>query len=527
MNNFYALIYLTEVLKNKCKGQTFQFSISPHKNVWDAYISPEENRFRIKFSSDPSETALFTDSDRPPKKDNITRFFEPLAGKTIQNVIMADNDRYITFIFDQKFSLMFQIFGNTPNIFLLKKDEIIESFKSPDKFEGKSAPEPRQVSVSKTPHPDDSVKRVITKLDPKFPRHLIPLVIDEFKLKEKSIPEIKEIVDRLIESMLNRPEFRVLENGNLCLIPGDLLSYGNLKVFDNVDDAIRFAYYRASHERRLENQRQSIQPKIEKIISKYESTIQELQKADKGLKRAEKYEKFGHILMAHAHEKKAFSDSVTFPDLYNSEKMIEIPVKPGLSLAENAQYYYEKSAKSKRGVKESKRRLTEIKKKLEALKELQESLNEVDKLYEFRDWYKEHEEDLFEAGVLKAEAAQKAPPYRVLEIDGYEVWVGKNAKSNDQLTTDAHKEDVWMHARGVSGSHVVIRMDNHKEMPPKETLLKAASVAAWNSKARGSGLAPVIITKRKYVVKPKGAPTGTVRVNREEVEMVKPQKMPS
>ncbi|MDX1641996.1 MAG: NFACT RNA binding domain-containing protein, partial [Balneolaceae bacterium] len=243
--------------------------------------------------------------------------------------------------------------------------------------------------------------------------------------------------------------------------------------------------------------------------------------------RVEKYEKYGHILMAHAHEKNEFNDSVTFPDLYNPEKEVEIPVKPEQSLAENAQYYYEKSAKSKRNVKESKRRLKEIEKKLSHLKELQASLKEVDKLYEFQDWYKEHEQDLFDAGVLKAEAAKKAPPYRVLEIDGYEVWVGKNAKSNDQLTTDAHKEDVWMHARGVSGSHVVIRMDNHKEMPPKETLLKAASVAAWNSKARGSGLAPVIITKRKYVVKPKGAPTGTVRVNREEVEMVKPQKMPS
>lgn len=527
MNNFYALIYLTEVLKNKCKGQPFLFSISPHKNVWDAYVSNEENRFRIKFSSDPSETALFIDSDRPPKKANTTRFFEPLSGKTIRDVTMADNDRCINLLFDQKFSLMFQIFGNTPNIFLLKNDEIIESFKSPDEFEGKTAPKPRQASVAKIPNPDDSVKRVITKLDPKFPRHLIPLVIDEFGLKEKSISEIKDVVDSLINSMLNRPEFRVLENGNLCLVPESLLPYGNLKVFDNVNDAVRFAYYKSSHERRLENQRQSIRPKMEKIINKYESTIQELQKADKGLKRADKYEKYGHILMAHAHEKKAFNDSVAFPDLYNPEQEVEIPVKPELSLAENAQYYYEKSAKSKRSVKESKRRLGETEKKLDHLKELQTSLNEVNKLYEFQDWYKEYEQDLFDAGVLKAEAAKKAPPYRVLEIDGYEVWVGKNAKSNDQLTTDAHKEDVWMHARGVSGSHLVIRMDNHKEMPPKQTLLKAASVAAWNSKARGSGLAPVIITKRKYVVKPKGAATGAVRVNREEVEMVKPQKMPS
>lgn len=527
MNNFYVLIYLTEILKNKCKGRSFQFSTSPHKNVWDSYFIDDDNRFRIKYSVDPSETALFIDSYRPPKKANMLTFFEILSGKKVRDVIMADNDRYINFIFDDQHLLMFQIFGNTPNIFLIKNGEIIESFKSPDEFVGEPAPTPRQATVAKTPESNDSAKRVITKLDPKFPRPLIPLVVDEFNLKNKTISEIEEVVKTLVDSMLENPEFRVLENGNLCLIPSKHLPVPNLKVFENVNDAIRFAYYKTSNERRLENQRQSIQPKIERIINKYESTIRDLEKADKGLKRAEKYEKFGHILMAHAHEKKAFSDSVTFPDLYNPEEMVEIPVKPKRSLSENAQYYYDKSSKSKRNVEESKRRLGKIKKKLKQLKELEASLNQIDKLYEFRDWYKEHEKELLETGVLKTDTSKKGPPYRVLKIDGYTVWVGKNAKSNDQLTSDAHKEDIWMHARGVSGSHVVIRMDNHKEMPPKKTLLKAASVAAWNSKARGSGLAPVIITKRKYVVKPKGAPAGTVRVNREEVEMVKPQKMPS
>jgi predicted ribosome quality control (RQC) complex YloA/Tae2 family protein len=404
---------------------------------------------------------------------------------------------------------------------------ILESFKSPNDFEGQPPPEPRKSSTAKTPSKNDPVKQVIIKLDPKFPRHLIPLIIDEFRLKGKSIQEIKNVVDTLIDAMLNKPQFRVLDNGNLCLIPEDLLPYTSLKVFDNVNDAIRHAYYKTTNERRLEARRQSIKPKIDRIINKYESTIQQLKHADKGLKRADKYEKYGHILMAHAHEKNEFNESVTFPDLYNQDEMVEIPVKPKKSLAENAQYYYQKSNKSKRNVEESKRRLGEIKIKLKKLKELQQSLNKMDKIYEFRDWYKEHENDLLEAGVLKADTEKKTPPYRILEIDGYQVWVAKNAKSNDQLTTDAHKEDVWMHARGVSGSHVVIRMDNHKEMPPKKTLLKAASVAAYNSKARGYGLAPVIITKRKYVVKPKGAPTGAVRVNREEVEMVKPQKIPS
>lgn len=527
MNNFYALIYLTEVLKNKCKGQTFEFSTSPYKNVWDGYFTDKKNSFRIKFSANPSETALFADSYRPPKKTNTTRFFDQLSGKPVRDVSMADNDRYITFWFDPDWTLMFQIFGNTPNIFLVKDEHIVEAFKSPDDFIDKPAPKPRTSSVAKTPTPDDSVKRIITKLDPKFPRHLIPLVVEEFDLKGKRIPDIKEIIEKLTDAMLHRPEFRVLGNGNLCLIPQNLLPAENLKVFDGINTAIQFVYYKTSNERRLEAQRQSIQPKIERIIHKYESTIRELEQAEKGLKRADTYEKYGHILMAYAHEKKAFNDSVTFPDLYNQNEVVEIPVKPDKSLAENAQSYYEKATKSKRNVEESKRRLGEIKKKLETLKELQASLNKVDKLYEFQDWYKEHEEALHKANVLKADNTQKAPPYRVLEVDGYEIWVGKNAKSNDQLTTDAHKEDIWLHARGVSGSHVVIRMDNHKEMPPKPTILKAASIAAWNSKARGSGLAPVIVTKRKYVVKPKGAPAGSVRVNREEVEMVKPQKLPS
>lgn len=526
MNNFYALIYLTEVLKNKCKGRTFEFSTSPHKDVWESYLSDNESRFRLKFSANPEETALFVDSDRSPKKANTTHFFESLTGKPVREVSMAQNDRFITLSFDHDNSLMFQIFGNSPNIFLIKDDTIIESFKSRDDYEGQSPPRPRKASTAKTPSQDDSAKRIITKLDPRFPRHLIPLIIDEFDLREKSVKEIKKVVDTLIDAMLKKPVFRVLENGNLCLIPENLLPYPNLNVFDNVNDAIRHAYYKASNERRLEARKQSIKPKIERIINKYESTIEQLKQAEKGLKRAEKYEKYGHILMAHAHEKNEFNESVTFPDLYNQNQMVEIPLKPKKTLAENAQYYYAKSTKSKRNVEESKRRLGEIKIKLKELKQLQESLNEVDKIYEFRDWYKDHEDDLFEAGILKADTEKKAPPYRILKIDGYQVWVGKNAKSNDQLTTDAHKEDVWMHARGVSGSHVVIRMDNHKEMPPKKTLLKAASVAAWNSKARGSGLVPVIITKRKYVVKPKGAPVGTVRVNREEVEMVKPQKMP-
>jgi predicted ribosome quality control (RQC) complex YloA/Tae2 family protein len=109
-------------------------------------------------------------------------------------------------------------------------------------------------------------------------------------------------------------------------------------------------------------------------------------------------------------------------------------------------------------------------------------------------------------------------------VGKYEIWSGKSAKSNDQLTSHAHKEDIWLHARGVAGSHTVIRMGNNKDFPPQQVLLKAASYAAYYSKARGMKSAPVMYTKCKYVRKPKGAAPGAVVVEREEVLMVPPMK---
>ncbi|MGA7303576.1 MAG: fibronectin-binding domain-containing protein, partial [Rhodothermales bacterium] len=87
----------------------------------------------------------------------------------------------------------------------------------------------------------------------------------------------------------------------------------------------------------------------------------------------------------------------------------------------------------------------------------------------------------------------------------------------------ASPHDLWFHARGVGGSHVVLRVPGRKTVVGKPIKLKAAAIAAWFSSARGSGLVPVIVTDRKYVSKPKGSDPGAVRVHREEVLMVEPQ----
>lgn len=528
MNNFYVLHHLVKVLNETCRGTSFRFSVSPHKNVWEGYFADDQHTHRLVFSANSSETALFLDHFRQPRSSNITTFFNDLTNLLLIKIELAANDRYISLVFSDGYKLLFQVFGNKPNIFLIRNRIITESFKSPDSYTGMSEPEPRPVKPTHT-IPDSALppKKQILRLDPKFPRHLIESLITEYHLDQKDPNEIQSLVQICVLAMLEKPEYRVLHNGNLCLLPQQLFAAENIDTFKDVNSAIRFAYYKASAERRLATKIQSIRPKINSRILKVESAIHQLQMADKDLERSAAYEEYGHILMANAHiTVDGYPDFLVLPNYYDQNIPVKIPVDSRLTIAENAQRYYEKSSKTVRRVEESAKRLAETRNQLSELKKIQESLFCIHKTYEFDQWFKEHKSNLVNLGVLtKKSTRDENMPFRKLNADGYEIWLGKNAKSNDILTTRAHKEDIWMHARGVSGSHLVIRMNNQKEKPPKSVLLKAAGLAAWNSKARGSGLVPVIITKRKYVTKPKGSPPGTVRVQQESVELVEPAEL--
>ncbi len=527
MNNYYTLIYLTEELKQKLESSNFEFSISPHKNVWEGYFTSKNgDRLRLIFSTTPGEIALFPDSYRAPKKNNVLNFFESLENQKVTGVELAAEDRFISIHFDEKTTLFFQLFGNDANIFRVKENRTIDAFKNKDQVVGEEPPQPRKAKKMENGPPENAgARRLILHYDIKFPRQLIKPVIRHYRLGDAPPEEIQQVVNKLTNSLMHNPSFRVLENGELCFLPAHLLPAGEIETFGTANEAVRFTYYKASHLRRFEKKLKNIQPALENRINKTRQALRQLEGAEKALERAEKYQKYGHLLMSQAHLKRdSRADHLELPDFYNNNEPVQIPLKDHLSIAENAQYYYDKSARAERRVEESKRRRKEVKKELMELQQLQSSLDSIEKLYELEDWISDHEEILQKLGIAGSGKQKRSLPWRTTEYNGYEIRIGKNAKSNDRLTTEAHKEDIWLHARGTGGSHVIIRMNNHPEKPPKHIIRKAASYAAWHSKLRGSGLVPVIVTKKKYVIKPKGAHAGTVRVDREEVEMVKPEK---
>ena len=120
-------------------------------------------------------------------------------------------------------------------------------------------------------------------------------------------------------------------------------------------------------------------------------------------------------------------------------------------------------------------------------------------------------------------AVEPRRPYKCFTSrGGLEIRVGRSARGNDALTFHASSpDDVWMHARGAAGSHVVLRW-TRDEAPPAADLEEAAILAAWHSRARGSTVVPVDWTRRKYVRKPRGAAPGSVMVARARTVMVRP-----
>jgi predicted ribosome quality control (RQC) complex YloA/Tae2 family protein len=97
------------------------------------------------------------------------------------------------------------------------------------------------------------------------------------------------------------------------------------------------------------------------------------------------------------------------------------------------------------------------------------------------------------------------------DFNGYEILIGRSAEMNDILTTEIAKEDdIWLHASGVPGSHIVVRKEEGEDVP-SEVIHHAAELAAKNSK--GSGKIRVIWTKAKYVTKDRKQKLGEVSVN--------------
>lgn len=255
-----------------------------------------------------------------------------------------------------------------------------------------------------------------------------------------------------------------------------------------------------------------------------------------GADRGEEIRHTAELLAAHLHEVAPGEATAVWADLRTGEPR-RVALDPALSGPQNLERLFKQARKAERGrdvietrLREAERTAAELRDRLTALDGLaagdgpdeaaEAVLRRLAALLAFRDRHLPQAE----ARAPAHAADEPARPFRRYRLAaGWEVWVGRNREENDRLThRESHPRDLWLHAQGAAGSHVILRTGGRPDRVPRDVVAQAARLAALHSKARHSALVPVIWTERRYVSKPRKTPPGTAVTLRHESLFAEP-----
>ena len=269
---------------------------------------------------------------------------------------------------------------------------------------------------------------------------------------------------------------------------------------------------------------------LEKQLNQKQKLQNELIKSMETIKQKRSWAEIGDLVMANLHSIHTGITKVEVLDFYNNSKTF-IKLKADLNPQQNAALFYKKAKNEVKEIEFKQKSLEAVTLQIETLNRQLEKLKEADDPKKLRSLDRFNSDMLAKANSnrnndpLAKANGNRFLPYRVYKIGEFDVYVGKNSKANDEMLSKySSKNDTWLHAKDVSGSHVLIKNPGSKPIP-NPVLEQAAALAAWYSKAKNNKLASVIYTLRKYVRKPKGAPAGQVIVEREKGILVVPKDM--
>ena len=259
-------------------------------------------------------------------------------------------------------------------------------------------------------------------------------------------------------------------------------------------------------------------------LSRAENKLDVLKEELRQAENAEDYKIRGDNLMTYAHLFQDHEDaSLTVDDIYSETGgKITLKLDQRLTLNQNMQAFYHKYDKLKRAQKLLDEQIALCSENIRYLASVETSLAASSTLSEIE----EIKEELIESGFLKEGKKKKrqdkpSAPFQFMTEDGKSILVGKNNYQNDRLTfRTAAPDDLWLHAKDIPGSHVILRLSG--EEPSEESLHHAALLAAHFSKAQDSSNVPVDYTYRRYVKKPSGSRPGFVIFTHQKTLYVTP-----
>ena len=242
-------------------------------------------------------------------------------------------------------------------------------------------------------------------------------------------------------------------------------------------------------------------------IDHTQKQIASLKKAEKRVGDAEILQVKGTLLKTYANQIDLNKGYAVLPDYSHPGKDLTVYLDNKKTIMENAEEYFHQYHRDKRGLDTIKQHLVQAQSDLAKQLKRQANFNPDDESQAKVVKQQLIDEDAIKTEILhSSKAPEPAHPRRFYTTDNVLVEVGKNSVQNDHLTLTAKKDYYWMHVSELAGSHVVI----HSTDPSEQTLLEAASLAAYYSKGHGLKQVPVDVLKVRQLHKPKGAKPGLV-----------------
>ncbi len=299
-----------------------------------------------------------------------------------------------------------------------------------------------------------------------------------------------------------------------------LLGYAE-EVAPSLSRGLELHYVDAVRNFAIEQKRTSLLAQIKRVRFAREVAIADLKGAIEMGLRAPEWQRKGDLLLAYS---AAISPGAEIAEVWDFEgNPIAIPIDPDLDAKENAQKFYDRARKAKQRMASVQDQVVRLEEDLLGLVEVQARVEATDRLDELEQLESQARTRRWLQAVNLAQTKKEDRPFeghRIRELlgpRGVKVLYGENSEANDYLTLRVAKpNDWWLHVRGNTSAHVIIRTENHPEKIQPDQIEYAAKIAVANSSIKHSGYVSVDFTLKKYVRKPRGAARGTALYTHEK-----------
>ncbi len=496
-------------------------------------LSNEEETSHIHFAADGKNDALYLRKNFARSRSNSIDLFPLLEGEVLQNAKVLGKNRIIRldFINSSVFAVLYG--GSNSNFIAVSKNgKIFDSFKNRQDLQGKIyEPEENPAKKFKDFPKDTEILRAMGSSDftlgSMYARDILAKlnVNPKKKIEEFSDNEIAEIIEETesyIHKLKSSDVFYVLKNGEKYLFAlQKLVAYP--EIIEETNSVSRGIKLSSSFNFRM-GEFLPLYKQLEKRLSKKQNNLQKTISSfdlSKFLERIDKYKYYADLLTATPNPNKENGKEIILTGWSGEDVKISLDEKK--TLIQNSIKYYEKSKSAKTELAVRKKRQPSLKAELAEVDAALGELNKCKNQKQLEKLYSKFGKDL--KINYQDNKMDREDKFRKFELEeGFILYVGKNASNNDELTMKfAKPNDIWMHARGSSGSHAVIRVEKGQKLS-KRIIEQGAAICAYYSGQKNSKYAAVCYTEKKYVRKPKGAAVGSVTIAREKVVMVEPKQ---